>query len=101
MLRRKNYQAQELAIRQLRCDVEHRVHGLPIIEVLRNLPDDTLVNIHFQKQLEQPYRRVIVKDAKTSLSHHEKACFVTRVSHDLDFCHDPKRPVAILEIPLY
>lgn len=97
------WQEQNNEIAALQQEINERNgFGMPLCIVLTRLPQDTIVNVHFQKHYTNPYRNLTVSEAMEKLSFHEKQARVHRVSHDLDFGGpDKTRPIAILEIPSY
>lgn len=99
-----SYVEQETAIaeqtKQVQTMTETGFGGIPLCVVLKNLPKDTLVNIHIQEYYSEKYRRLTASDALHKLNAAEHLLRVHHINHDKDYIGgNPERPLAVLEIP--
>ena len=96
-----NLAEQEAAFHRLQKDVElHKpFHGMFIPAALNYLPDNMLVNIHYQEKTDNRFRNVTVAYAKEHLSQYDKLRRTDHISHDIayDGIENPP-PVCLLEI---
>lgn len=81
--------------------LRRQVGGSMLCAVLHRLPDDIIVNCHFQEQIHNDYHRVTVAWCKSNLPVYLQNRMVTLVQLDrlYDGSKDNLRPIAILELP--
>ena len=74
--------------------------GMILYEVLRELPGDMLIHIHFQIMPKPEFRRITCYEALEKLQNSlELLMRVSCIQRDMDYGHDPECPIAIREIP--
>ncbi len=99
----RKHQQHERALEALQKEAENREllqDSMTVGEALNRLPDNMLVNLHFQECINQSFRNVTVRYAKQYLPKEDRNRIVSWVRHDLNFdgSKDPA-PVALLELP--
>lgn len=98
---RYQFHNQEIARVQVLVNTYSWCGGMILYGVLREFPDDMLINIHFQYLISNTeFRRITCREALEKLRNSPELLMRVRyIQRDLDFGYDPERPIAVLEIP--
>lgn len=98
---RYEFHNQEIARVQVLVNTYSWCGGMILYGVLRELPGDMLIHIHFQfLPSSSEFRRITCYEALEKLQNDSKLLMrVSCIQRDMDYGYDSERPIAILEIP--